>query len=203
MSSIPAIVLAAGRSSRMGEPKSRLQLPGGDTFLGRVTRELTAGGAAPVIVVVSGCEEPGPPSAAPGGAVTVQYVINAEPDRGQTSSLQCGLASVRDAPAVLVTLVDVPLVTAAVVRALIHASASSGAALVRPTRGGRHGHPIVIAQPVIGELLAADPSVPARSIIRCHAADGVELQVADDGPFLDVDTPEEYRRLIASLRAKG
>jgi nicotine blue oxidoreductase len=183
----------------MGEPKSGLQLPGGDTFLGRITRELTAGGAAPVIVVVSGREEPGLPCAVPGGAVTVQYVINPEPDRGQTSSLQCGLASVPEAPAVLVTLVDVPLVTAAVVRTLIDAWVSSRAAVVRPTRGGRHGHPIVIAQPVIGELLAANPSAPARSIIRCHAANGVELQVTDAGPFLDVDTPEEYRRLITSL----
>ena len=75
----------------------------------------------------------------------------------------------------------------------------TGASLVRPTQGGRHGHPILIAQPVIRELLAADPSAPARSIIRRHAAHGIELEVADHGPFLDVDTPEEYRQLITSL----
>jgi molybdenum cofactor cytidylyltransferase len=184
----------------MGEAKAALQLPDGDTFVGRISRELTAGGAAPVILVVSGREQPGPTAAVPGGAATaVRYIINPEPDRGQTSSLQCGLASVPDAPAVLVTLVDVPLVTAALVRALIDAWASSGASLVRPTQGGRHGHPILIAQPVIRELLAADPSAPARSIIRRHAAHGIELEVADHGPFLDVDTPEEYRQLITSL----
>jgi molybdenum cofactor cytidylyltransferase len=196
-SSIPGIVLAAGRSSRMGAPKAALPLPGGDTFLGRITRELTAGGADPLVLVVSGRDEPTPTPVRQGR--TVQYVINPEPDRGQTSSLQCGLASVRDADAVLVTLVDVPLVTALVVRALIEAWASSGASVVRPTQAGRHGHPIVIAQPVIRELLAADPSASARSIIRRHAANGMELELADDGPFLDVDTPEEYRRLIASL----
>jgi nicotine blue oxidoreductase len=197
--SIPAIVLAAGHSARMGEPKAGLQLPGGDTFIRRITTALTAGGAAPVLVVVSGRVEPAPTAAASGGAVAVEYVINPDPDRGQTSSLQCGLACVPDAPAVLVTLVDVPLVTAALVRALIEAWVSSGASVVRPTQAGRHGHPILIAQPVIRELLGADPSAPARSIIRRHAADGVELEVADSGPFLDVDTPEEYRRLIASL----
>jgi molybdenum cofactor cytidylyltransferase len=183
----------------MGEPKATLTLPNGDTFIGRITRELTAGGAAPVIVVASGREEPGPTPVTSGGATRVQYVINQEPDRGQMSSLQCGLASVPAAPAVLVTLVDVPLVTAAVVRALIDAWASSGASVVRPTRGGRHGHPVVIAQPVIGELLAADPSDSARSVIRRHASGGVELEVADAGPFLNVNTPEEYRRLITSL----
>jgi molybdenum cofactor cytidylyltransferase len=184
----------------MGQPKASLRLPGGDTFIGRITRELTGGGAAPVIVVVPDRGEPGPTSTiSSGAAATVEYVINPEPDRGQTSSLQCGLSSVQDAPAVLVTLVDVPLVSAALVRALIAAWASSGARVVRPTRGGHHGHPIVIAQPVMGELLAADPSAPARAIIRRHAASGLDLEVADDGPFLDVDTPEEYQRLIASL----
>jgi molybdenum cofactor cytidylyltransferase len=183
----------------MGEPKATLTLPGGDTFMARITKELVAGGAAPVIVVVSGSEEPRPSSVTIAGAATVQYVVNPEPDRGQTSSLQCGLASVRDAKAVLVTLVDVPLVTAAVVRALIRAWKCSGASVVRPTQAGRHGHPILIAQPLIRELLAADPSASARFIVRRHAASGVDLEVAEDGPFLDVDTPEEYRRLISSL----
>jgi molybdenum cofactor cytidylyltransferase len=183
----------------MGEPKATLTLPGGDTFIGRITKELVAGGAAPVIAVVSGREEPHAAPVPIAGPPTVQYVINPEPDRGQTSSLQCGLASVRGSKAVLVTLVDVPLVTAGVVRALIQAWKCSGASVVRPTRAGRHGHPMLIAQPVIRELLAADPSAPARSIIRRHAAGGVELEVAEDGPFLDVDTPEEYRRLISSL----
>jgi CTP:molybdopterin cytidylyltransferase MocA len=187
----------------MGQPKATLRLPGGETFIGHITKELTAGGAAPVIIVVAGRDEPGPTSISSVAAATVQYVINPEPGRGQTSSLQCGLLSVRDAPAVLVTLVDVPLVSAALVRALINAWASSGAALVRPTREGQHGHPIVIAQAVMGELLAADPSAPARAIIRRHAANGEELEVADDGPFLDVDTPEEYQRLMISLTADG
>jgi CTP:molybdopterin cytidylyltransferase MocA len=196
---IPAVVLAAGRSSRMGKPKAALRLPGGDTFLGRITKELTAGGADPLILVVSSRDALTPTPVRQGPAGAIEYVINPEPDRGQTSSLQCGLASVRGANAVLVTLVDVPLVTAALVRALIEAWVTSGASMVRPTQAGRHGHPIVIAQPVIRELLAADPSASARSIIRRHAANGVELELADDGPFLDVDTPEEYRRLISSL----
>jgi CTP:molybdopterin cytidylyltransferase MocA len=95
--------------------------------------------------------------------------------------------------------VDVPLAGRTVVRALIDAWMSSGASLIRPTRAERHGHPMLIAPPLIDELLAAAPSSSARAIVRRHAATGVELETAEDGPFLDVDTPEEYGRLIASL----
>jgi CTP:molybdopterin cytidylyltransferase MocA len=184
----------------MGVPKAALRLPGGDTFVGRITSELSAGGAAPVVIVVSGDT----PRWEVAGftlpeAEQVQYLVNPEPDRGQLSSLQCGLAAVAGAPAVLVTLVDVPLASRAVVRALIQAWTSSGASLIRPTRAGHHGHPMLIGPPVIAELLAADPSSSARAIVRRHAATGIELDTDEDGPFVDVDTPEEYGRLIASL----
>jgi molybdenum cofactor cytidylyltransferase len=185
----------------MGEPKASLRLPDGDTFIARIARELMAGGAAPVLVVVSAHTSLAQAEAACPPSTPVRCIINPEAERGQLSSLQCGLAAVADAPAVVLTLVDVPLVTGAVVHALIEAWAASGAPLVRPTRAGRHGHPIVIAQPLIGELLAADRSSTTRDIVRHHAANAVELEVEEDGPFLDVDTPEEYRRLISALTA--
>jgi molybdenum cofactor cytidylyltransferase len=185
----------------MGVPKAALRLPGGDTFIARITRELTGGGAMPVLVVVS----PNEPPHATGPTLpdTVQSVVNPDPGRGQLSSLQCGLAVARDAPAVLVTLVDVPLVTSEVVVALIAAWTSSRAPLVRPTRAGRHGHPMLVAQPLIGELLDAHPYLTMRTIVRRYATAGVELEMSDVGPFLDVDTPEDYRRLIASLNVNG
>ena len=189
---VAAVILAAGRSSRMGEPKARLLLPGGDTFVEHIAKALVAGGTAPVVVVVSGRHAPAQtPEAILRGPV--RHVINTDPDRGQLSSLQCGLAAVPDAPAVVIALVDVPLVTAATVGALIEAWASSGAPLVRPARNGRHGHPMLIAQPLIAELLAANPASTARDIVRRHATAGVELEMQDDGPFLDVDTPDEYQ----------
>jgi CTP:molybdopterin cytidylyltransferase MocA len=60
---------------------------------------------------------------------------------------------------------------------------------------------MLIAQPLIAELLAADPPSSARDVVRRYAARGVELQVQEDGPFLDVDTPEEYGRLVERLKA--
>jgi len=196
---IPAVVLAAGRSSRMGESKAALRLPGGQTFLQRIATELMAGGAGSVIAVVAAHDAATCSSPAAASLERVRYAVNPDPDRGQLSSLQCGLALTLDATAVLVTLVDVPLVSRALVRALIEAWGRSGAPLVRPTRAGQHGHPMLVSQPLIGELLAAEPASTARAIVRSYASEGVELDVQEDGPFFDVDTPEEYRRLIESL----
>ena len=59
---------------------------------------------------------------------------------------------------------------------------------------------MLIAEPLLAEVRAANPSATTtREVVRRYAAAGVEVETNDEGPFLDVDTPEEYRRLIASL----
>ena len=135
---IPGVVLAAGRSSRMGRPKALLPADtAGETFVGRIVRTLRAGGVDDIVVVVGGVapeitriltKEARPPRA----------VINPAPERGQFSSLQVGLRAVSrpGVSAVLVTLVDVPLVTAATVEALLDAYRQTGAPLVRPETPG-------------------------------------------------------------------
>jgi CTP:molybdopterin cytidylyltransferase MocA len=183
----------------MGEPKAALRLPGGDTFLGRILRGLVSGGAAPVFTVVAPDDRAAECRVPPELRGVVHVSRNPQPDRGQLSSLQCGLACAVGAPAVILTLVDVPLVDAKLVSRLIAAWRASRVPLVRPARDGRHGHPVLMAEPLIGELLAADPSSNARAIVRRYADRGLELEVQDEGPFLDVDTPEEYRQLFERL----
>ena len=133
---IPGVVLAAGRSSRMGRPKALLPAsPDGETFVGRIVRTLRDGGVDDVVVVAGGM-------AAEIERVLAQadhpprVVLNPTPERGQFSSLQVGLRAV-DRPgvsAMLVTLVDVPLVSAGTVAALLDAYRRTGAPLVRPER---------------------------------------------------------------------
>src|SRR5262245_64328426 len=117
---IPALVLAAGRSTRMGRPKACLPIDERDTFLSRIVRTLLDAGVDDVVVVL-GHEAAAIADAFAASGLPARLVLNREYDRGQLSSLQAGLAVV-DRPgvsAVLVTLVDVPLVSVATVRRVL------------------------------------------------------------------------------------
>ena len=138
---VPAVVLAGGRSSRMGRPKALLPA-GRETFVGRIARTLRDGGAGPVVVVAPAGDLAARIAAALGPhRPPPRVVANPDPDRGQLSSLLVGLAAIdrlgedpRGAEAALVTLVDVPLVTAATVRALLDRWRRTRAPVVRPAR---------------------------------------------------------------------
>jgi molybdenum cofactor cytidylyltransferase len=194
---IPAIVLAAGRSSRMGRPKATLALDASDTFLTRIVRTFLDAGVDDVIAVVGHDADTIVRSFVESG-LPARFVVNREYDRGQLSSLVAGLGVV-DRPgvtAVLVTLVDVPLVSVATVRAVIECYRRTQAPVVRPTSGARHGHPLLIARSLFDALRAADPSAGAKPLVRAHASPAGDLEIADEGSFTDIDTEEEYRRTI-------
>ena len=194
---IPAIVLAAGRSSRMGRPKATLPLDGGDTFLTRIVRTFLDAGVDDVVVVVGHDADAIVRSFSVSG-LPARFALNRQYDRGQLSSLVAGLAVV-DRPgvaAVLVTLVDVPLVSAATVRAVIECYRRTRAPVVRPTSGARHGHPLLIARSLFDALRAADPIAGAKPIVRAHASPAGDLEIDDEGSFTDIDTEEEYRKVV-------
>lgn len=193
---VPGVVLAAGRSKRMGRPKALLPAgPQGETFVSRVVRTLRAGGVDDVVVVAGGVaeemasvlsrEQPPP-----------RVVINPEPDRGQFSSLQVGLRAVNrpGVSGILVTLVDVPLVSAATVQQLLAVHRRTGAPIVRPERRGRHGHPVIFDRSVFGEIGAAPADSSAKAIVAAHLHESVSVPVAEEGPFRDIDTPADYAR---------
>ncbi len=200
---IPALVLAAGRSSRMGRPKASLPLEGGDTFLARIVRTFLEAGVDDVVVVV-GHEADTIVREFSTSGLPARFVLNQDYDRGQLSSLVVGLGVV-DRPGVagvLVTLVDVPLVSADTVRAVLDRYRRTHAPIVRPTSGSRHGHPLLIDRSLFDALRAADPEVGAKPIVRAHASAEGDIEVADEGAFLDIDTAEEYARAV-SLRSSG
>ena len=193
MTVLPAVILAAGESSRMGRPKALLPVAGGEPFVARIARVLGEGGAGPLLVVTRAELAVALQSAVPGAAI----VVNPDPARGQLSSLQCALAALgQDPAAVIVTLADVPLVSPETVRSLIGAWRTSRAPLVWPSHRGRHGHPVVFAPPLLEALRTADPAPGARPVVRRFAPSAVTVEVADAAVLLDVDTPGEYDRLI-------
>ena len=201
---IPAIVLAAGRSSRMGRPKAALPLGDGDTFLTRIVRTFRAAGVQDVIVVVGHDAEAIVASFAESD-LPARFVMNAAYDRGQLSSLVTGLNAV-DRPgvaAVLVTLVDVPLVSAATVRAVLECYRATKAPVVRPTSALRHGHPLLLDRSLFDVLRRADPAAGAKSVVRAHASPAGDLPIADEGAFTDIDTTGEYERWVSDRPGGG
>ncbi len=192
---IVGIVLAAGASTRMGRPKALLPL-GGGTFVTRVCHTLADAGIHDVIVV-AGAELEAVTSAVHGAGLAARVVENPRRDDGQLSSVLAGLA-VADRPgveAVLVHLVDAPLVTAATVRAVVDAFRRTRAPVVRPVSGGRHGHPVLFARSLFDELRHADQAVGARAVVRAHEAEVCEVPVEEAGAWPDHHTPADYARL--------
>ena len=195
---IPGVILAAGLSTRMGgRPKAALDLDGHDTFLTRIVRTFHGAGVQDVVVVLGH------------GAADVEHslrtrslaprvVINEQYRTGQFSSVLAALDAIDrpGVPAFLMTLVDVPLVSASTIRAVLERYQQTGAAIVRPVRGALHGHPVLIDRVLFDDLRHADPTQGAKPIVRANVSAAGDVVVDDDGAFADVDTPEDYRRLV-------
>jgi molybdenum cofactor cytidylyltransferase len=201
---IPAIILAAGASSRMGRPKALLPIDvDGTTFLERLVKTLREAGVDDVIVVV-GHDANRVREVVDDAGLAVRTVENPDPARGQLSSLITAL-EIADRPgveAVLVAPVDQPLVTVGTVRCVVDAYRRTRAPVVRPAHEGRHGHPAILDRSLFDEIRRADLAAGARGVIKAHQAEAVDVAVDDEGAFLDIDTPEEYERLFRD-RARG
>jgi len=199
---IPGIILAGGKSSRMGRPKALLPIgPTGETFFDRVTLTLIEAGLNDIVVVVGADAQAIRAGARP--LPGVRIVDNPGYEHGQLTSLLVGLKAIdaAHAPAALVTLIDVPLVNVSTVRTLIATQRDRGAPIVRPVSRGRHGHPVIFGRALFGELQCADPARGAKPVVRAHAAEMIEVPIDDEGAFTDIDTREDYERMIGPLSA--
>ena len=190
---IAGIVLAAGRSSRMGAPKALLAASDTDTFLSRLVATLRAGGVPDPMVVARDDDEP---VRAEAGRCGARVIVNPRADEGgQLSSILAGLTTVDHARvrALVVMPVDAPLVKPQTIAELLAAFDATLAPVVRPCHGGRHGHPVLFSRAVFDELRRADPSLGAKAVLRAHAAAILNLEVDDPGVLGDIDTPDSYR----------
>ncbi|MBI2188248.1 MAG: nucleotidyltransferase family protein [Acidobacteria bacterium] len=195
---IVTIILAAGDSTRMGRPKALLPDPDGRPFVVRLVRTFADAGS-PRIIVVTGRDHAAVAGALAAGRLPVDPVVvhNPDPSRGQLSSLWTGLDATNapDVEAALVTLVDVPMVHMSTVRNVIEAWKRTGAPIVRPAIGERHGHPVLFDRSVFDELRHAPLADGAKAVVRAHADRLVNVPVDDEGCLIDVDTPDEYEAL--------
>lgn len=195
---IAAIVPAAGRSERMGRPKLILPI-GGTTVIARVVASLREGGVALVVVVT-------PPRDAPGAGILIDEAENAsavvvvalERPADMRASFALGLARLGDGPqpsTVLLAPADSAGISARLVAQVVACARDQMHSIVIPTFEGRRGHPIALPWARCVESHALPPGVGLNALVALHAADVLELPVAEAGALADLDTPEDYERL--------
>lgn len=195
---IPALILAAGLSSRMGRPKALLKIgPSGPSFVAQLSRTLLIGGVADIIVVAKPDDHDLLEEISRLGS-KVRLVTNPHPELGQLSSIVVGV-NAADRPGVrgvLVSPVDAPLVRDDTIVAMLSAFATRGVPLVRATHHGRHGHPVIFGRAVFDALRHADPQRGAKAVVQAHAHEPIDVDVDDAGVLHDIDDPGEYARVM-------
>ena len=188
---LAAVIAAAGLSSRMGEFKPLLPFDG-TTVIRRCAENLLRAGAEVLVVVVGhrGAETAG--ALCGTGAVIVQ-----NPDYARTQmfdSLRLGLGALDgEYDRVLLTPGDVPWVSPALVRALTEAEAD----FVCPVCGGRRGHPVSLAGRCVPALLAYCGAGGLRGAAEALSFSAALVETPEIGVTVDLDTPEDYRRLLS------
>jgi molybdenum cofactor cytidylyltransferase len=202
---IAALVLAAGQSRRMGTVNKLLIEIDGVPMIRRVVETLRNSSAAPV-VVVTGHERDKVAAALAGTGV--RLVDNPDYAQGLSTSLKHGLAALpADADGALVSLGDMPRVTAAEIDRLIAAfNPVEGRAICVPTRRGKRGNPVLWSRRFFDEMQGIAGDVGARHLIGAYPELVVEVEMADDGVLTDIDTPQALAQLAASgvrVRAKS
>jgi molybdenum cofactor cytidylyltransferase len=185
---IAAIVLAAGRSIRMGSNKLLIEI-GGKSLVEHAVDTALVSRASPVVVVTG--HQPAMVEARLAGR---DVILRRNPDyaAGLATSLRAGLAAVPDeCDGIVVCLADMPGVGPALIDALIDAyDPSAGREIVVPTRDGQRGNPILWGRRLMPELAALQGDSGGRQIIDRHAAAIFPVAVADDAASTDIDTPE-------------
>ncbi|MGZ9019452.1 MAG: NTP transferase domain-containing protein [Rhodoplanes sp.] len=186
---LAAIVLAAGRSSRMGGSNKLLAEIGGRPLVRIAVEEALASRARPVIVV-TGHQRESVETALTG--LDVVLVHNPAYADGLSTSLKTGIAAAPpSADGAIVCLGDMPQVDARLIDSLLSAfDPEQGALIVVPTTAGKRGNPVVWSRRFFADLAALTGDVGARGLIATYPEAVVEVAVADAAAFTDIDTPD-------------
>jgi molybdenum cofactor cytidylyltransferase len=190
---VAGLVMAAGRSSRMGANKLLMD-DDGKPIVARVVEQALAADLAEIIVV-TGHQEAEMRAALAG--LKVRFVSCPDYAEGMSASLRSGLKALpTDIDAALVLLGDMPRVGTTLLRRMIAAfNPAEGRAIIVPSFQGKRGNPVLWDRRFFGEMTELAGDVGARHLIGEHAELVTEIAAENGGIFLDIDTPEAYRTL--------
>jgi molybdenum cofactor cytidylyltransferase len=185
---ISAIVLAAGKSERMGRPKALLPFRG-RTFLGNILDAISHTSIEDTFVVLGHHHEEIERSVS-----LPSVVFNPNYEQGMITSFQAGIRALSwDASGAFLFLVDHPVVEPATIEAMIMNLAPNR--IVLPTFDGHRGHPVLFSSEVLEEILALPSTEGANIVVRKNPARIVQVPVSTAGILVDIDTPEQFEKL--------
>ncbi|HZZ29995.1 MAG TPA: nucleotidyltransferase family protein [Pirellulales bacterium] len=194
---IAAIILAAGRSQRMGTQK--LLLPWAkQTVIGHIADQIIAAGINKIVAVV-GADRDAVTDALAGRDLIL--VENPNPDGDMLSSIRCGLQALSpECSAALIALGDQPGIQADFVSQLLRFYGDSNGAIVAPIAAGKRGHPVILPSRYFAEVLEHFDGVGLQGLLQVHSHDVRLLAVSNASELADMDYPQDYERFRRDLK---
>ena len=190
---ISACILAGGESSRVGQPKALLKL-GTQNFVERISENLWRAGIKDISLVL-GAGAPDIWSQLK--PLREKVLVNHSWPGGQLTSLQCAVRNLSyKYDALMVCLVDSPLVRAETYETLACAWQSRQGSIVIPSHNGKHGHPVIFDQRFFSEIMVAPQNEGAHWVTHRNAAAVFDVDTDDAGTVFDVDTMEDYEKAV-------
>jgi len=200
---LSAIILAAGAGNRIGGiPKALLTLQD-KTFLEITVQKIKNAGVNDILVVVGADAEKILPLCR---ELRVRAVVNDNWQAGMLSSIITGLEALpQDIDAIFLVPVDFPLVKPETYSAILEAWKKERRGIISPVYNGKLGHPVLISSGYFDEIKSAPREAGARAVIHSYEGkkDLILIQLDDPGTREDVDTEEQYEKLLAKLRAQN
>jgi molybdenum cofactor cytidylyltransferase len=190
---VSAVLLAAGSARRMGQLKQLLPL-GSLTVIEHCANTIFSAGISDVVLVI------GPDGEAVSSAVEhlpVRVAMNHDHGSDMAASVRVGLHALKDsASAVMICLADHPLVQSETMKLLLVRHQANPASIIIPSHNRRRGHPTLFPRKIIQEIFE---SSSLRDVIGAHVRMTVYLNTEDEGVLLDMDTPQDYERILRKL----
>jgi molybdenum cofactor cytidylyltransferase len=190
---ISGILLAAGLSSRMGEPKQLLPF-GESTIVETVVDSMLGAKFNEVIVVVGHC---GAQVRAQLGTRPVRIVFNSDYREGMLTSAQTGIRTLQGNEAFALMLVDQPFITSDLIDQVVSAYTQTNKGIALPSYNYKRGHPVIFHQRYAREILALDAeSGGVRTLFKKYGDDIYYVTVDTDRVLRDIDYREDYERAL-------
>ena len=196
---ITGLVLAAGRSERMGTPKQLLPF-GNLTLIEQVIRTLTRSRLGKDVVVVLGYRAMDIVKRISGLPVRLAY--NPDPEGDMISSIRCGLAFIDPGQAFLIALGDQPLVTTGIVDRLIAEYERRPEGMVLPEYNGKRGHPMILSPAYREEILFESLQGGLKALRDRHADSVRPVPVDTDAVLIDLDYRSDYEEALRRWQAQ-